>query len=1052
MPTFQLDQMPSSHLILITMVGLGILATALSYTGVVEWFFKCVQILVRWAVRQGFLTWQRLFSWAEWPIFLFMEFGFLVVGIAMGGALPGLTIALALVPLLMGVTACLAYVFIDLERYEVERGYKAVHNPMKGQDLAHHYSRFGHQVGVPLLAASALGIIGGFSLLNLGLYLGPGHNWYRIADQATFPEFLAFSLINIYSIVDLLDLANNQKLLRVAHISTAAWPASTLVVTFKVFFTFVLLQQIFSSLRKGKLLIEMITDFWSPHEPIRERARTALPQYGVIAIRPLLRSLRSVSALTKEQRDQLPQVLATIGPSAIPLLVRHLKDEHEFVRAVVIAALGQLRTLEAVPYVAELCDDPVIMVRQCVAEALGNLCSACEPTPLSGKRQLPSNVGLGWSFWWRKRDASQPAIDPLELAMITLRRALGDDASPVRIQAARSLGRSGLTASKEAPNLIALLKDPEESVRCVAAEALGKLGDVGAEEIDALVEMLHDPSSKVKASAARALGSMKKLAARAVEEIIPLLQDREEEVRTAAADAIALVGALNEQATESLVEGLASKDNVIQAQTAQALATIGSAAKDAAPALVEALGKGSDRVRAKAAQALGKIGEAAAEVAVPSLVKALRGKDNWTSALAAEALGEMGESADEAVPALVQCLRSGNPLVRANAAEALGKMGSAAAGAAQALEKAACDEDGAVRCRAVLALGKIDRPNARAEKVLMEALKDPDPLVRAAGIESIGQCGQKTEAVWNALLPLLNDSNDEVKVKVVQVLPRLCGPRTELIDGLCDLLSKNDSPLVQTSAALALGKMGPAAAAAGPILLHMAQTGEESLREQAMRAIAMVQPSEIAQAFAIGIRDSSPHIRMVASAFWIKSEKVPEEAVAALVDSLRDPEIQVRINAAQALSRLEQLPSKAIALLVTCTEDANDNLRLHAAVALQKAPPAAVSKTMRTLVADPNIRVRLIAAGNLLTSQGMLPAGVSIVKESLADASASVRNAAMQLIESLGSNSISLLQFLQKMGSTVPEGEQDPATASGAVTSPVPQAKVEDTRQLSTAG
>ena len=38
----------------------------------------------------------------------------------------------------MGAIACLAYMFIDLERNEVERGHKAVHNPLKGQVLALH--------------------------------------------------------------------------------------------------------------------------------------------------------------------------------------------------------------------------------------------------------------------------------------------------------------------------------------------------------------------------------------------------------------------------------------------------------------------------------------------------------------------------------------------------------------------------------------------------------------------------------------------------------------------------------------------------------------------------------------------------------------------------------------------------------------------------------------------------------------------------------------------------------------------------------------------------
>ena len=51
-------------------------------------------------------------------------------------------------------------------------------------------------------------------------------------------------------------------------------------------------------------------------------------------------SLRDLTALTKEQRDQLPPVLAMIGPCCVPVLVRHLADPHEHVRAVVAADGG----------------------------------------------------------------------------------------------------------------------------------------------------------------------------------------------------------------------------------------------------------------------------------------------------------------------------------------------------------------------------------------------------------------------------------------------------------------------------------------------------------------------------------------------------------------------------------------------------------------------------------------------------------------------------------------------------------------------------------------
>ena len=64
-------------------------------------------------------------------------------------SLPGLKVVCGLAPLFMGAIACLAYMFIDLERNEVERGHKAVHNPLKGQLLAMNLERYGKQVAYP---------------------------------------------------------------------------------------------------------------------------------------------------------------------------------------------------------------------------------------------------------------------------------------------------------------------------------------------------------------------------------------------------------------------------------------------------------------------------------------------------------------------------------------------------------------------------------------------------------------------------------------------------------------------------------------------------------------------------------------------------------------------------------------------------------------------------------------------------------------------------------------------------------------------------------------
>ena len=57
-----------------------------------------------------------------------------------------------------------------------------------------------------------------------------------------------------------------------------------------------------------------------------------------------------VSPHTEQVIGQVPDASpADIGPAAIPVLTRHLRDPAENVRAVAVAALGHLHALDAVP-------------------------------------------------------------------------------------------------------------------------------------------------------------------------------------------------------------------------------------------------------------------------------------------------------------------------------------------------------------------------------------------------------------------------------------------------------------------------------------------------------------------------------------------------------------------------------------------------------------------------------------------------------------------------------------------------------------------------------
>ena len=250
----RLNQLDSSYLVLLSVVGIGLAAGILFYTGLLGWASRGLGFIIRASIRHGFLLWERLFAWATWPLFLAVVLGLLGVGWVTAKVLPGLTIACALIPLLMGLTACLAYMFIDRERYEVARGHKAVHNPLKGQDLAYHLVCYGQHVGVPLLAAAAVGMIGGFVLLNQGLYETIGRGWYAIGDkqdEPTYVDFLAYALIHLLRLVDVLNIARTHHLVEITYVRAVAWPASTLLTAFQTFFAFVLLQQIFASIHQG---------------------------------------------------------------------------------------------------------------------------------------------------------------------------------------------------------------------------------------------------------------------------------------------------------------------------------------------------------------------------------------------------------------------------------------------------------------------------------------------------------------------------------------------------------------------------------------------------------------------------------------------------------------------------------------------------------------------------------------------------------------------------------------------------------------------------------
>jgi hypothetical protein len=168
----------SATLVLAAFIGVGVLVGLLYKSGILGLILRVIFGLANWLVRWGYLLWDRWLSAAPWEVLA----GFLVAIhlIRWPIDLPPIpTAILGAILLTVGAITVLAYMFIDTERYEVSRGYKVLHSPVKGQKLVEGLTKYGDRVGYALLVTAILACVSGFSLMNLGLSQSIGHDWYR---------------------------------------------------------------------------------------------------------------------------------------------------------------------------------------------------------------------------------------------------------------------------------------------------------------------------------------------------------------------------------------------------------------------------------------------------------------------------------------------------------------------------------------------------------------------------------------------------------------------------------------------------------------------------------------------------------------------------------------------------------------------------------------------------------------------------------------------------------------------------------------------------------
>jgi HEAT repeat protein len=385
-----------------------------------------------------------------------------------------------------------------------------------------------------------------------------------------------------------------------------------------------------------------------------------------------------------------------------------------------------------------------------------------------------------------------------------------------------------------------------------------------------------------------------------------------------------------EQSTARTIQKLRDEDNsLIPSDTIKRLEDIGT---PAIPALIEALSDKDVALRHGAAKALSFFGPAAAP-AVTALTRALDDQDVLVREWAAQSLAEIGPDAKTAVPKLTEKLKDQEGQFPLRAVDALGKIGPAAKDSIPALIELLQNKTDGWDWPVIEALGEIGPDAKAAVPLLIEALEEDEDhkvgtVVHKSSIEALGRIGPEAKAAVPAIVRRSLSYWGYVEL-ADEAMARI-GPAA--VPALVELLSGHNKDL-GASAARYLGKLGPNAKSALPILFGAMKDDDYGLSSAAVAAVEAIEPDEKPDIpVLIGllkVRNSKTHDYAV-----MVLGKMGTPAVPALIGALGDENASVRSDAARTLAGMRSEARDAAPALIKSVTDEDGSVRFYAACAL----------------------------------------------------------------------------------------------------------------------
>ena len=515
-----------------------------------------------------------------------------------------------------------------------------------------------------------------------------------------------------------------------------------------------------------------------------------------------------------------------------------------------------------------------------------------------------------------------------------------------KVKTLDDLGALGPEAARDVKPIEDLLKDKSAKVRAHAALALGAIGSAAKDSAPALAELLKDPDDTVRRTALRAIRAIHPGPKVMIPICTKLLEDPDPAIRGRILNAIAERGV---EAVPGLIEGL--KDDKAAFWALIVLREIGPAAKDAVPAITEKLKDKRPEIRREAVLTLGALGEAAAP-AVPQIAALL--SDEHAGTAATFVLGELGQISKEAEATVRTNAKSDNLLLSTASLWALARVHpedkELRRDATETLVARLKDKDAFVRVAAARALAALPPAPEITAPIWEKAMKDADETTMRHAMDALAQLG--APAVPRLLGAL---KHEKFRADVVYALGRI-GPAAAAATSELARLVEDKNSRVAHEAIIALGEIGPGAKDATPALTKaLEQADDRDLNFAAIAfALGKIGPGAASAESTLlkQLQSKDDNVRLLSA--WAlaqidsASADVAAKAVPVLTEGLTLPVREDRLLSAEALGGFGPLAKSAADALKKAATDENKHVQEAAAKALKAAEqavaaPAAVS-------------------------------------------------------------------------------------------------------------